>query len=123
MKNYGKELILDIHNCQVNKFTRRQIRIYCYELCKLIDMKRGTLHFWDYKGYPIEYKKSPPHLKGISAVQFIKTSNITIHSLDDMKRVYINIFSCKPFNSLKAASFTKKYFKGTIINKLIIERM
>ena len=90
MNDYGKELILDLHNCNSYKFTRKCLTNYFIELCELIDMERENLHFWDYIGQEDEYEKAPDHLKGTSAIQFISTSNITIHSLDVLKRAYIN---------------------------------
>ncbi len=116
MKHYGKELILDLHNCDPVTFTRIVIEKYFEELCDLIDMERETLHWWDYEDFPEEYKKAPPHLKGISAIQFIKTSNIIVHTLDELKRIYVNIFSCKDFNAKVARVFTEKTFKGVTLN-------
>lgn len=111
MKTYGKELIIDMHNCKV-KFSRKMLKKFFKKVCKLINMKREDLHFWDYKGNKKTYKKDPDHLKGITAVQFIRTSNITIHSLDKLKRVYLNIFSCKDFNISTTLDFCSKYFKS-----------
>ncbi len=123
MKNYGKELILDIHDCDASKFTRKIIRKYFKELCKRIDMERCDLHWWDYHFYPNEYKKAPIHLKGTSAVQFIKTSNITIHTLDDLKKIYVNIFSCKDFDEMEVRKFTKGWFEGTVMQMRVIDRI
>lgn len=50
------------------------------------------------------------HLRGVSAVQFIETSTIVIHSLDILEKVFVNIFSCKPFDHELAAEFTARYF-------------
>ncbi len=122
-KDYGKELILDLHNCDSSLFTRKIIRRYFKQLCELIDMVRCDLHWWDFKGYPKEYAKAPPHLKGTSAIQFIQTSNITIHTLDDLKRIYVNVFSCKDFEEDVVMGFTKGWFKGEIVNKVIVRRI
>jgi len=109
---YGKELIIDLHKCNSKKFTRKEIERYFIELCELIDMEREDLHWWDYEGDPEGYASAPTHLKGISAVQFISTSNIVIHTLDDLGQVYINIFSCKEFNEMQVLVFSEKYFEG-----------
>jgi len=85
-------------------------------------MNREDLHFWDYTGEKAEYHKAPIHLKGTSAVQFISTSNITIHTLDEMKRIYLNIFSCKDFNSTIARKFCRDYFKGKVVTSQTIRR-
>jgi S-adenosylmethionine/arginine decarboxylase-like enzyme len=124
MKNYGKELILDLHNCHdISKFTRKSLRVYFKKLCILIEMQRAKLVFWDDVGVPEEERQTSLHTSGTSAVQFILTSNVTIHTLDLMARVYVNIFSCKDFDSKIAENFTKKYFGGSVIQSLTINRI
>ncbi|MBU0958864.1 MAG: S-adenosylmethionine decarboxylase [Nanoarchaeota archaeon] len=120
---YGKELILDIHNCDVAKFNRKSIKQYFKELCALIDMSPCKLVFWDDISVPKEDKQTLPHTKGTSAVQFILTSNITIHTLDVLGKVFINIFSCKDFDSNSAAKFSEIFFSGKIVTKTEIKRI
>ena len=122
MDHYGKELILDIHQCDSQTFTRESIEDYFKELCDLIDMERCELYWWDDHGVPIEEQQTEPHTKGTSAVQFIITSNITIHTLDLLKNVYLNIFSCKDFDHKIVTEFSKKWFGGVIVNRHIIDR-
>ncbi len=112
-QRYGIELILDLHGCDVGRFTRSAIERFCAELCELIDMERCDLHFWDDEGVPEEEKETNPKTKGTSAVQFILTSTIVIHTLDLMKAVYVNIFSCEEFDTDEAAKFTAKWFGST----------
>jgi S-adenosylmethionine decarboxylase len=119
---YGKELIIDLHNCDKNTFGRGKIRKYFKELCKMIDMKRADLHFWDDYGVPKKYKQTEAHTKGTSAIQFILTSNITIHTLPDLKAAYINIFSCKEFDVEVAVLFTELWFKGEIVQRKVVIR-
>jgi len=123
MKTYGMELILDLHDCNPSRFTRDYITIFMDRLCTKIDMQKEDLYFWDYEGEEEEYEKAPPHLKGTSAIQFIKTSNITMHTLDVMKRVYLNIFSCKEFDTGEATKFSAEYFQGTVVNTSVVERI
>ena len=120
---YGKELILDLHECDPDTFTREIIEEYFKELCDLIDMERCELFWWDDVGVPLEEQQTEPHLKGTSAVQFIMTSNITIHTLDLMGNVYLNIFSCKDFDSHIALQFSKEWFKGKVANSNVIGRV
>lgn len=122
MKEYGKELILDLHNCDAAKFDRKNIRNYFKNLCDLIHMERCKLTWWDDYGVPPEEQQTEPHLKGTSAVQFIKTSNITIHTLELLKAAYINIFSCKAFDEKKAKQFTQEWFRGKVVTSKIIVR-
>ena len=121
-KNYGKELILDLHKCNPKKFNRRALAKFFRELCDLIDMERCELFWWDDYGLPPEERQTEPHLKGTSAVQFIMTSNITIHTLDIMGNVYLNIFSCKDFDAKKATNFCRKFFEGKAVKATVIDR-
>ena len=67
---YGKELIVDMNNCDVSKFNRKDIEAYLVELCdNVIDMEREDLHWWDYEDDPEGYEAAPAHLRGISCVQ------------------------------------------------------
>ncbi len=124
MKPYGKEVIIDLHECKnVHLFNRKDLKKFFIELCDFIDMKRCDLYFWDYVGYEEEYKKAPAHLKGTSAIQFISTSNITLHTLDVLKVVYLNIFSCKDFDGKQVKEFCRKYFDGKIANSKTFRRV
>ena len=123
MLYYGKELILDLHCCDSTTFTRKSIRKYFKEVCKEIKMNPEKLCWWDDYGLEPELQQTLPHTKGTTAVQFILTSNITIHTLDILKNVYINIFSCKDFDAEVAMKFSAEWFKGKIVNSQIIERI
>lgn len=120
---YGFELILDLHGCDVSKFNRESLERYFEKLCKAIDMKRSDLHFWDYEGVPVEERPKEAHLLGTSAVQFIQTSSIVIHTLDKLKAVYVNIFSCKEFDEKKAEEITKEWFGANGCRAQFIERI
>jgi S-adenosylmethionine/arginine decarboxylase-like enzyme len=122
-QEYGQELVLDIHEADPREFTRDQISAFMRCLCDtVLYMEREDLHFWDYEDEPELKAQQPPHLKGISAVQFIKTSNVTIHTLDDLKKVFLNVFSCKKFDPDKAAAFAATYFQGKIARSITIVR-
>lgn len=120
---YGFELILDLHGCDNKKFTRESISKYFKHICNAIDMKREDLHFWDYKGVPEEELPKETHLLGTSAVQFITTSNIVIHTLDLLEVVYINIFSCKKYDESLAKKITIKWFSAKECTSKLIERI
>lgn len=123
MENYGKELILDIHNADTSKFTRDELETYFEDLCGIIKMERDEVYFWDDLDTPEEERQTEPHTKGTSAVQFILTSNITIHTLDELAKVYINIFSCKDFDEAVARRFTELFFDGVVITEKTIDRI
>lgn len=86
-------------------------------------MKRAKLTWWDDYNVPVEERQTEPHLKGTSAVQFIMTSNITIHTLDILGAVYINLFSCKEFDAEIVKNFSADWFKGKIVSSHEINRI
>ncbi len=123
MEKYGVELILDLHGCDSSTFNRESITKYFERLCELIDMKREALHFWDDIGLPEDEKQTSPHTQGTSAVQFILTSSIVIHTLDQLHAVYVNMFSCKAFDPELAERFTVEWFGAGDCSARFIERI
>ncbi len=122
-KIYGYELILDLHGCDVSKFTRKSIEEYMVTICEAIGMEREDLHFWDYEGVPEEEIPKDSHLLGTTAVQFITTSNIVIHTLELLKAAYVNIFSCKKYETELAEKITREWFGATESKTHFIERI
>lgn len=120
---YGFELIMDLHGCNVSTFNRRSLDGYFEKLCKAIDMEKCERYWWDDVGVPDEDKQTSPHTKGTSAVQFILTSTIVVHTLDLLKAAYINIFSCKPFDEKVAEQITKEWFGANECRTHFIERI
>lgn len=121
-KPCGPEMILDIHNCDINTMSRESLENFFVELCKVIDMERTELHIWEYLEDENKDPEEFQHLKGLSAVQFIKTSSIVVHTFDNLNKVSINLFSCKNFNPEEAQRFCVDYFKGECIQATNITR-
>ena len=119
---YGQELILDLHGCDSGRFSRYSITEFFNQLCELIDMEQCDLHFWDDVGVAEQERQVHPKTRGTSAVQFILTSTIVIHTLDLMKAAYVNIFSCKEFDTNEAARFTAKWFDSTDWEATVVVR-
>jgi len=119
---YGKELILDLSMCDISTFNRESIANYFKALCELIDMEAHDLHFWDDEGVPEDECQTDPKTTGVSAVQFILTSTIVLHSLPKLGKVFINIFSCKDFDQEQACMFTVEWFGSMTFRRNIVER-
>lgn len=132
---YGFELVLDLHECDIERFSRYYLKEYFIMLCDTINMKRCRLVFWDDRWVKILNKLLPwrwiwpgdvqtnPKTTGISAVQFILTSNVTIHMLTLRKAMYVNIFSCKSFDKDIAEDLTASYFGAKKCKARFIERI
>jgi len=121
-KTYGVELVLDLHDCDASTFNRPSLDAFFSELCELIDMERCVVHFWDDVGVPLEDQQTEPHTKGTSAVCFILTSSIVVHTLDMLDAVYINIFSCKSFDPDAAIRFGETWFRGRSVRSTFLAR-
>lgn len=119
---YGYELILDLRDCNPSTFNRAFIDDFFTDLCNLIEMEKCEVHFWDDVGVPIEEQQTEKHTKGTSAVCFILTSTIVIHTLDLLGTVYVNIFSCKKFDPESAANFAQNSFQGRIAKSTFLNR-
>ena len=119
---YGIELILDMAACNVAKFNRRDIKAYCEGLCALIGMDAEALYFWDDFRVPKEKRQTNPKTKGTTAIQFILTSNITIHTLDLLATAFVNVFSCKDFDTEVAEQFTVGFFGAGNYKSQVVQR-
>lgn len=104
---YGMELIMDLHDCDLEGLvTREKLTEFFVNLCEKIDMKRhGDPLFW-------EDTSDIPHLRGVSAMQFIETSTIVCHPLPMLHSVYLNIFSCKDFDEKMALDFCVNFWRA-----------
>ena len=116
-KVFGYALMLDLYDCDLDVMrSRNKLKQYIEELCRLIDMKKYGKTMISYFGL------QKPQTKGYSLLQFVETSSITGHFSEAWRIAYINIFSCKPFDAVKARVFTKKFFKASKINHRFLVR-
>ncbi len=114
---YGLELIMDMSGCDLSDLNKEKLGRFFVELCDLIKMKRhGDPVFW-------EDTSDIPHLRGVSGFQFIETSNVVCHPLPMLGTVYLNIFSCKEFDTEVAAKFCKEYWGAASENHTVVPRV
>lgn len=118
MKQYipwGKSLAINLYDCDISPISDPEsIKRYIREVIELIDMKAHGPTYIDRFG--------EGELEGYSAMQFIETSSITVHCDEPDRRCFIDIFSCKPFETKKAEDFSKKYFKAKKIKSATLIR-
>jgi S-adenosylmethionine decarboxylase len=91
---WGYHLILDCHACDVQSIkSYDNVYNWITGLVKDIDMEPI--------GEPrIEYTAAEfPDKAGFTAIQVIVTSSIVAHFIDSTGDVYIDVFSCKPFDN------------------------
>lgn len=115
--NYGLELIADMRGCDFSNLTQETLGEFLIKLVEHVKMVRhGEPLMWeDHSGIP--------HLDGISAIQFIETSNVVCHALQLPKTMYLNLFSCREFDPEDALRFSMEYWKATDENHSVIVRV
>ncbi len=122
-RHYGKEMLLDLHDCDAARFTREHLEEFFVGLClDVLKMDRHDLHFWDDEGVPPDEMQTDPKTVGITAVQFIMFSNVTVHCLTLLRQVFINIFSCKDFDAQDAFKFCKEFFGAVRWRMRVVHR-
>lgn len=105
---WGYHLILDCSGCDLASITDGEnIKTFTKALVKNIDMVAY--------GEPIveHFATHDPTKAGYSMVQLIETSNICMHAVDRDRTLYLDVFSCKPFDNQVVIDTVKEYFKTT----------
>lgn len=104
-KNFwGQTLSMDLSQCDISKFSKTSLVKFCQEVCRITKMQK--------EGNTIVKRFGQGNLFGNSAVQFIKTSTITVHADEVFNRIFVDIFSCKKFDKIETKNFCKNYFKA-----------
>ncbi len=128
---YGPHLLMDANGCDAKTFTRDSIRGFMHKLVEVVEMDAEDFHFWDDYDTPEDDKQTEVHAKGTTiggifkkkvGIQFIITSSIVIHTIEELGRVYIDIFSCKLFNEYAASRLVKDWFKALKVRNHLIQR-
>ena len=120
-EDYGQECIIDLHGVPIELFTNKIVDDFAKQLVEKIGMRAGPAHSWGSVGDEGKYKEHPKK-DGLSHIQFLWESSIVIHALDEIQKVFINVFSCKKFDSNIVKEFALETFKGTIANETNIVR-
>ncbi|PIR94152.1 S-adenosylmethionine decarboxylase [Candidatus Falkowbacteria bacterium CG10_big_fil_rev_8_21_14_0_10_39_11] len=105
-KAWGLIAVVNLYDCNHEMIqSPAKIRQYVKELCQKIKMIPY--------GPTMVKKFGSGCLEGYSALQFIETSSITLH-FDDKNgdRAFIDIFSCKYFETKDALAFSQEFFQA-----------
>ncbi len=103
---WGIASAVDIYDCTPETIRDADaIRRFVAELCDLIGMKRfgdtQVVHFGEEE-----------RVAGYSMVQLIETSLISAHFANQTNTVYLDVFSCKPYDPQAVEAFSKTFFGG-----------
>jgi S-adenosylmethionine/arginine decarboxylase-like enzyme len=112
---YGKHVLLGASGCNERLRDLDAIRAFVAELVERIDMVAYGETFAARFGSGIEI--------GISAVQLIETSAITIHTNDAAGDLYLDVFSCKDFDAGAVVETVRSWFTpGQIDHEVRLRR-
>lgn len=119
MKEYGKELVLDLHKCDPETFNREDIDEYLIELNNELQINPQSTYWWDYDESPhpdiadtTEETSREHQLATLSMCQFGTGASIIVHTSHIENVVYINIFSRKLFDSVRVEKLSIAWFGG-----------
>lgn len=104
---WGIAASIDIYNCNPGTIRNaNEIRRFVIQLCDLIEMERfgetEVIHFGEEE-----------RVSGFSMVQLIETSLISAHFANLTNTVYLDVFSCKPYDPAIVEEFACKFFDGS----------
>jgi len=103
---WGIASSIDIYECNPNTIRDAQkIKEFVAELCELIEMKR-------YGDTQVVHFGEEERVAGFSMVQLIETSLISAHFANLTNTVYLDVFSCKPYDLNVVEKFSKEFFGG-----------
>src|SRR5512147_2139423 len=115
-KYWGLSSCIDLYECDLALMKDADaIREFVRVLCDRIKMKRfgetQVVHFGE-----------DPRVNGFSMTQLIETSLISAHFAEATCAIYLDLFSCAPYDPEDAAKFAMDYFKGRRYNLSVTER-
>jgi len=112
---WGYHLILDAAKCSPQKIRCGQnIQTFAKTLVKRIDMVPY--------GQPQVQHFGSGNKAGYTLVQLIETSNITAHFVEETNDMYLDVFSCKPFDPADVERVAKEFFEYTSANRQFLNR-
>jgi S-adenosylmethionine decarboxylase len=93
MDTFGPHLTLDLNHCNPEKLSDFDLVFDILDrLPEMIGMTKIT------QPYVFKYSGLFPEDKGITGFVVIAESHISIHTFQEKNYVFIDLFSCKPFN-------------------------
>lgn len=101
---------IDLHNCDPDKIRdAEEVKRHVHELCDRIGMKRFG------ETVVVNFGEDP-RVSGFSMTQLIETSLISGHYANQSNTVYLDVFSCKCYDPVDAAEFSKEFFGASDYN-------
>ncbi|MFA5364168.1 MAG: S-adenosylmethionine decarboxylase [Candidatus Bathyarchaeia archaeon] len=106
-KAWGLATAIDLHDCDPDLLKNSDaIKEYTAKVCEVIDAKPwGPCHVQ-------HFGVNNPDVEGYSMMQLVETSLVSGHFANKTNRIFLDIFSCRYYDPIKAVEFSKKFFKA-----------
>ena len=113
---WGVSSCIDLYECDLKLMQDADaIRRFVKILCDRIKMRR-------YGETEVVFFGDEPRVQGFSMTQLIETSLISAHFADASKAIYLDVFSCAPYDSEETAKFAAEYFKARRYRLQVVHR-
>ncbi len=113
---WGISSSIDLYECDLKLMQDAEaIREFVRILCDRIKMRR-------YGETQVVYFGDDPRVTGYSMTQLIETSLISAHFADANCAIYLDVFSCAPYEPEDVAKFAADYFKAARYNINVTHR-
>lgn len=112
---WGYHTIMDCAGCNHNSITDyNNVYNFAKHLVTAIDMVPY--------GEPQIVNFGNGNKAGFTLVQLIETSNITAHFVNENNEIYLDVFSCKPYDESVVEELVVKYFNAKTVRRAFIQR-
>jgi S-adenosylmethionine decarboxylase len=113
---WGLSTSIDLYGCDPSVIqSREHIVRFTHQLCELLGVKRfgdtQVVRFGD-----------DPRIHGYSMVQLIETSLVSGHFAEESNAAYLDVFSCRWYDSAAAAEFAREFFRADLVQVHLCQR-
>jgi len=113
---WGVSSCIDLYECDLALMQNADaIREFVLLLCDRIQMRR-------YGETQVVFFGDEPRVQGFSMTQLIETSLISAHFANASRAIYLDVFSCAPYDSEETAKFAAAYFKAARYELHVVHR-
>lgn len=113
---WGTSSSIDLYECDLPLMQNADaIREFVKLLCERIKMRR-------YGETQVVFFGDDPRVTGFSMTQLIETSLISAHFADATCAIYLDVFSCAPYEPEDVAEFAAEYFKAKRYKFQVVHR-
>jgi S-adenosylmethionine decarboxylase len=107
IRGYGPHLMLDLGGCNPAILDDLDA---CFRLLSQLPEKVGMMKIT--QPYVFRYCAPTPEDDGITGVTIIAESHVSLHTYPKKGYVFVDLFSCKPFDVEKATDYIVRFFES-----------